>query len=144
MRILAGEEIEAETDFGRAQDVARCFECRKSRNQSQYRTQENAMKQTVLSIAGLAIATFVVPAGAQDADVPEQTEVKSERVVKQEAGQQVEEIRIDGRLQSVRVKPRVGPEYIIEDRAGDGSLASPQGGEMDSRFNIRTWKIGEW
>ena len=104
------------------------------------------MKRTLLFIAGFAVASIVGPAYAQEAN-PEaggQAEAKPDRIIKQEAGQEVEEIRIDGRLQSVRVKPRVGPQYIIEDRAGDGSLASPQGGEMDSRFNIRTWKLGEW
>ncbi|GJL83854.1 MAG: hypothetical protein DHS20C01_34880 [marine bacterium B5-7] len=63
---------------------------------------------------------------------------------KTDAGQQVDEVRIEGRLQSVRVKPSTGPAYYIDDRSGDGTLQAPTGGEMDSQFNIRTWKLGTW
>jgi hypothetical protein len=62
----------------------------------------------------------------------------------EEAGQQVQEIRIVGRLTEVRVKPETGPEYFFKDRGGDGTLSGRGGGEMESNNNIRTWKLGEW
>ncbi len=98
------------------------------------------MKRSILMLLASASALCIAPAGAQEQQLPE----RPDRVVKQEAGQEVEEIRIEGRLDSVRVKPRIGPEYFIDDRAGDGTLSSTGGGEMDSSFNIRTWKLGEW
>jgi len=100
------------------------------------------MKRSILMLLASASAFVLgsVPVSAQEQQLPE----RPDRVVKQEAGQEVEEIRIEGRLDSVRVKPRIGPEYFIDDRAGDGTLSSTGGGEMDSSFNIRTWKLGEW
>jgi hypothetical protein len=105
------------------------------------------MKYSIQSLLAVAIALTVASANAQEQTQPEsadQADAPIERLVKEEAGQQVVETRIDGRLDSVRVKPRIGPEYFIMDRSGDGTLSSPDGGEMDSRFNIRTWKVGEW
>ena len=67
-----------------------------------------------------------------------------ETLVREDAGQQVEEIRRQGRLDSIVVTPRTGPSYIIEDRGVDGMQSPQEGGDMESGFNIRTWKIGEW
>ncbi len=67
-----------------------------------------------------------------------------ETLVREEAGQQVEEIRRQGRLDSIVVTPKTGPSYIFEDRGIDGMQSPQEGGDMDSGFNIRTWKLGEW
>lgn len=105
------------------------------------------MKKSMVALIASALLTGSVMAVAQqDAETaePPSTESRPEIRTLEDAGQQVEERRIDGRLDSVRVKPRSGPEYFIQDRSRDGTLSSPEGGEMDSRFNIRTWKLGEW
>lgn len=101
------------------------------------------MKHPIPILAAAVLAIAFGPVLAQDADQGEQA-AQSEQIVKQEAGQVVEETRIDGRLQGVKVKPRRGPEYFFDDRAGDGTLLMPEGSELDSQFNIRTWKLGEW
>ncbi len=99
------------------------------------------MKQFKLHLMGISLFSVAMVLQAQESA---QSEATVDRIVKEEAGQQVEETRIDGRLESIRVKPRIGPEYFIDDRSGDGTLSSAGGGEMDSQFNIRTWKLGEW
>lgn len=107
------------------------------------------MKHSIPLLAAV-LALACGPVLAQDegkteeAAKAEQEAAQSEQIVKQEAGQVVEETRIDGRLQGVKVKPRRGPEYFFDDRAGDGTLTMPDGGELDSESNIRTWKLGEW
>ncbi len=101
------------------------------------------MTHTIPKLAAAALAVLVGAANAQDDTKPEQV-ADVEKVVKEEAGQQVEETRIEGRLQGVRVKPRHGPEYFIDDRAGDGSLSTPEGDDLGSQPNIRTWKLGTW
>lgn len=68
----------------------------------------------------------------------------ADELVKHEAGQEVVETRIEGRLEGVQVKPRQGPVYYFDDRAGDGTLLSGERGDLESDFNIRTWKLGEW
>ena len=81
------------------------------------------------------------PAAAGDAEEQAGQEV----LVREDAGQQVREIRRQGRLDSIVVTPQTGPSYIFEDRGGVEGMQSPQeGSEIDSGFNIRTWKLGEW
>ena len=102
------------------------------------------MRKLMALLIGTALLTSHGMAVAeQDAEALNQQPQAQVRAI-EDAGQQVEETRVDGRLESVRVKPRTGPEYFIQDRSRDGTLSAPEGGEMDSRFNIRTWKIGEW
>ena len=80
------------------------------------------------------------PLLAQDqAAVPTET-----RVVKKEAGQSIEEFRVEGRLESISITPPTGPAYFIDDRYGDGTLTSSGEDSIDSDFNIRTWKLGTW
>lgn len=101
------------------------------------------MKHPTSLLAAAVVAFACGPVLAQDEETAEQA-AQGEQIVKQEAGQVVEETRIDGRLQGVKVKPRRGPEYFFDDRAGDGTLSTAEGSELDSQFNIRTWKLGEW
>ncbi len=100
------------------------------------------MKQQTQMVLAACLLLSSAPLLAQEQDEPKR--VEPERVIKQDAGQEVEEIRIQGRLDSVRVKPIYGPEYFFQDHGGDGTLSAGSGAEMDQDFNMRTWKLGEW
>lgn len=107
--------------------------------------QDNAMRQPVIRLIGIGLLSVSAAVWAQqDADQPTARAPQPETLVKEDAGQKVVEKRVEGRLEGVRVKPRIGPEYFIDERAGDGSLTAPGSGEMGTSPNIRTWKIGEW
>lgn len=105
------------------------------------------MKHFAITLAAASAMMLSLAVAAQQEQDEEEEQARAPQtdvLVKEEAGQQVVETRIEGRLESVRVKPRIGPEYFIQDRGGDGTLSATGGGEMDSSFNIRTWKLGEW
>ncbi|GAB3338112.1 MULTISPECIES: DUF2782 domain-containing protein [Marilutibacter] len=53
-------------------------------------------------------------------------------------GDVIEEYRVNGRLQVVKVTPARGPVYYLEDRDGDGR---PDNGETVSPV---LWKLFEW
>ncbi len=80
----------------------------------------------------------------QNSDSEAAVEVNPDGVtVKRQDSTLIEEYREGGRLEMIKITPESGPAYFIEDRAGDGTM-SPRESDMDSEFNIRTWKIGEW
>lgn len=112
---------------------------------NEFETQDIAMKHSAIRLIGIGLVAFAGALWAQENTDPTASKApEPESVVKEEAGQMIVERRVEGRLESVRVKPRVGPEYFIDDRVGDGSLVVPESGEMGSDHNIRTWKLGEW
>ena len=83
-------------------------------------------------------------AWAQEQAEPTDEAGEESRLVREDAGQQVEEIRRQGRLDSIVVTPATGPRYFIEDRGIEGMQSPKEGGDMEAEFNIRTWKLGEW
>jgi hypothetical protein len=56
-------------------------------------------------------------------------------------GDQVEEYRVQGQLQVVKVTPRRGKAYYLIDRNGDGRLDSSKG---EGPVSPVMWKLFEW
>lgn len=56
-------------------------------------------------------------------------------------GDQIEEYRVQGQLQVVKVTPRRGKTYYLVDRNGDGRLDSSEG---EGPVSPVMWKLFEW
>ena len=56
-------------------------------------------------------------------------------------GDQIEEYRVQGQLQVVKVTPRRGKTYYLIDRNGDGRLDSSEG---EGPVSPVMWKLFEW
>jgi hypothetical protein len=56
-------------------------------------------------------------------------------------GDQIEEYRVQGQLQVVKVTPRRGKTYYLIDRNGDGRLDSSKG---EGPVSPVMWKLFEW
>ncbi|MFC5570354.1 DUF2782 domain-containing protein [Lysobacter yangpyeongensis] len=86
----------------------------------------------VLAIGGCATMAEEDPtAGLQDADV-------TSRMVD---GDRIEEYRVQGQLQVVKVTPRRGKPYYLIDRNGDGRLDSSKG---EGPVSPVMWKLFQW
>jgi hypothetical protein len=66
-----------------------------------------------------------------------------EALPKEEAGHRVEEFRVRGRLETLKIMPENAPAMYIKDRAGDGSLEDPVS-DMEADHTIPMWRIGGW
>ena len=85
----------------------------------------------VLALAGCATMDADPTAGLVDPEV-------TSRMVD---GDLVEEYRVQGQLQVVKVTPRRGAPYYLIDRNGDGRLDSSKG---EGPVSPVMWKIFEW
>lgn len=56
-------------------------------------------------------------------------------------GDQIEEYRVQGQLQVVKVTPKRGKTYYLIDRNGDGRLDSSKG---EGPVSPVMWKLFEW
>jgi hypothetical protein len=75
-------------------------------------------------------------------NVPSEDEVPAVNIRRDEkTGDVIEEYRLNGRLQMVKVTPRVGPSYQLIDTNGDGKLDS-----HDFEGGVRPvyWTLFEW
>ena len=86
----------------------------------------------LLALAGCATMASDDPtAGLEGADV-------TTRMVD---GDQIEEYRVQGQLQVVKVTPKRGAPYYLVDRNGDGRLDSSKG---EGPVSPVMWKLFEW
>lgn len=60
-----------------------------------------------------------------------------------EAGDRVEEYRVRGKLYMQKVKPRVGPAYVLMDHKGDGTFTR-QDNTLDSGVRVPQWVLLEF
>ena len=84
-----------------------------------------------LTLAGCATMDSDPTAGLEGADV-------TTRMVD---GDRVEEYRVQGQLQVVKVTPKRGAPYYLVDRNGDGRLDSSEG---EGPVSPVMWKLFEW
>jgi len=80
----------------------------------------------------MRIATVVLSADLRDADI-------TSRIT--DNGDTIEEYRVAGQLQVVKVTPRRGPTYYLIDSNGDGRLDSSKG---EGPISPVYWKLFEW
>jgi hypothetical protein len=94
-----------------------------------------------------------VPAGAQDSaevvdrvELPEPTDpygpVQEVEVI-EHPGYTLEEFRVQGRREWIRVTPRNAPSLYMNDRTGIGTMSDPNG-DLDSTINVPKWRLGQW
>ena len=92
-----------------------------------------ALLTLLLALAGCATTAPGDPtAGLEDADV-------NRRVA--DNGDVIEEYRVGGQLQVVKVTPLRGPTYYLIDSNGDGLLDSSEG---EGPVSPVYWKLFEW
>lgn len=78
--------------------------------------------------------------------VPNRHNQKIERIVVEDAGSRVDELRVGGQTQSITVQPKTGtPLPAYEVRANDGARARPGNlGESDAIKAPRVWNLGHF
>ncbi len=77
-------------------------------------------------------------------DMAEQDEeLEPEVTIIQRKDATVEEYRLNGRLYSVKVTPKVGKPYYFVDRDGDGVMESRMS-DLYNPFRVPQWVIFSW
>jgi hypothetical protein len=99
-------------------------------------SEDHAMRALVSLMLALALASCATmdsdpTAGLEGADV-------SSRMVD---GDRVDEYRVQGQLQVVKVTPKRGAPYYLIDKNGDGRLDSSEG---EGPVSPVMWKIFQW
>ncbi len=94
------------------------------------------MRKIVLASLVLAVAGCATTAADPTANL-EGAEVTTRMV----DGDRVEEYRVQGQLQVVKVTPLRGKPYYLVDRNGDGRLDSSEG---EGPVSPVMWKLFEW
>ncbi len=62
-----------------------------------------------------------------------------EVTISQEAGQQVEEYRANGKLYMIKITPKHGVPYYLVDERGDGKFARQE--SLDSGMRVPRWVL---
>ncbi len=70
-------------------------------------------------------------------------ELEPEVTIIQREDATVEEYRLNGRLYSVKVTPKVGKPYYFVDRDGDGVMESRMS-DLYNPFRVPQWVIFSW
>lgn len=93
---------------------------------------------------GLVFAADTAPRAADDSAEQTATQVNPDGVtVKREAGGEVEEYRVGGRLESMTIDRDRGTTDYWYDRRGDSTWEAGKG-EVDEKKNLRQWRLGNW
>ncbi|AVP57203.1 hypothetical protein [Pulveribacter suum] len=82
----------------------------------------------------------------QEQAQPGRRSQRVERIVVEDAGSRVDELRVGGQTQSITVQPKTGtPLPAYEVRAGDGARSRPGNlGDSDSVNAPRVWNLGRF
>jgi hypothetical protein len=97
------------------------------------------MRPTPFLMAALA-GVLLAGCATMDAD-PTANLQGAEVTTRTVDGDQIEEYRVQGQLQVVKVTPRRGKTYYLIDRNGDGRLDSSKG---EGPVSPVMWKLFEW
>ena len=96
------------------------------------------MKLLVACVAALAACA----AAAQEDKAPPVSEPKVERLVHEDDGSRIEELRVRGAAQRIVVNPKVGPKKGYEIITGDGSRDLGEGANTSrGAVGKRVWHV---
>ena len=86
------------------------------------------------------------PAGTlqREDTAPSRTNQKIERIVTEDSGSRVEEIRVGGQTQSINVQPRNGIAYEVKPADGIRAAPVPPNARDSSTGGSRVWNIGNF
>ena len=99
---------------------------------------------------GLFLLSFAVPLLAQTttdtaATVAEQDEATISGVIVRQLGNDIiEEHRVSGRTQSIRVVPQDGIPYLLLDTEGDGEVGNRTDQTDNDASGVTGWRIMNW
>lgn len=82
---------------------------------------------TLHALAATWLLALAGPAVAQQAKVPGSAEPKVERLLHEDEGSRIEELRVRGTTQRIVVTPKVGTKQSYEILLGDGSRDLSEG-----------------
>jgi hypothetical protein len=88
----------------------------------------------------LALALLLLGATAQ-AQVKDAPEPKVERIVVQDEGARIEELRVRGQVQSVTVKPKNAKEYEIVAPPGGRDPSQNRANQQPGAGGQRVWNV---
>ena len=99
---------------------------------------------SLLSVASSLTLAQTAPA-VKAAEQAPATSQRIERIVIEDAGSRVDELRVGGQTQHIRVQPHNSALPAYEVRSPDGTRARPgQLGEGDSVKAPRVWNLGSF
>jgi hypothetical protein len=93
-------------------------------------------------LASLLVASVAAFAQAADDAKPGRRNQKIERLVHEDAGSRIEELRYGGQTQSITVKPKVAvPEYQVEPASQARTSATDDRRGLSASGGTRFWNV---